>query len=362
MRNFSLIVAAALALAACTPGARIDCTVQDAPRAGLVLRQLDMNSYKLVDSVRTDASGRVRCTVPVREGDPEFVYIFYKDTRIASLLLNRGDRVTVVTDTLGHASYTGSPESEALAGVEAAASRFGAAMLAASDPAELGQIYVSHYRESVRYVLEHPGSLTVIPVLLEQLDAATPVFSQYTDAIIFRQAADSLAAVYPASRYVKALDKEASRRENAMTLQRMVSGAEALGYPDLEMPSVTGARVRLSGMDSRAVLVHFWDSSSATDKMFNLDVLLPVWDKWHGKGLEIYSVDVNPDKSGWAAVVKAQQLPWVNVNDGLGSLQAVGLYNVTAVPVTYLLVDGDLSAAVISGRESLEKELANVLK
>ena len=362
MRNFSIVLAAALSLAACTQGARIDCTVSDAPGSTVYVRQLDMNSYRLIDSVRTDASGRMHCTVPVKAGEPEFVYLFHNDARIASLLLQKGDRVSVVTDTLGHASVSGSPESEALALTEAASARFAAAMLATQEPSELARIYIDYYRERMRYVLEHPRSLTVIPVLFEQLDEASPVFSQYTDAILFRRAADSLATVYPNSRYVKALDKEAARRQGELTLQGMISGAGQAGYPDVEMPDNTGSRRSISSLDSKAVLVHFWDSSIAENKMFNLEVLLPMWEKWHDRGLDIYAIDVNPDKSGWASVVKAQQLPWVNVNDGLGAVQAVNLYNVQTVPSSYLIADGDLSTAVLSGEKSVEAELARVLK
>ena len=362
MRNCSIVLVAALALAACTTGARIDCTVSDAPGSTLLVRQLDLNNYKLIDSVRTDASGRMHCNVPVKEGEPEFVYIFHNDKRIASLLLEKGDRVSVVTDTLGHATVSGSPESEALAETEAASARFAAAMLATEDPSELARIYIDHYRAGMRYVLEHPHSLTVVPVLFQQLDAATPVFSQYTDAIVFRRAADSLAAVYPESRYVKALEKEAVRRENDLKLQGMIAGAGQAGYPDVEMPDNTGSRKSISGLEGKAVLVHFWDSSIAENKMFNLEVLLPMWEKWHDRGLDIYAIDVNPDKSGWASVVKAQQLPWINVNDGLGAVQAVNLYNVQAVPSSFLIADGELSASVLSGEKSVEAELARVLK
>jgi hypothetical protein len=234
-------------------------------------------------------------------------------------------------------------------------------MLATEDPAELASAYISHYRECVRYVLEHPRSLTVVPVLFEQLDAATPVFSQYTDAIIFRQAADSLREQYPQSRYVQALEKEASRRENALNMQTLIAGAMELGYPDLEMPGSTGAKVRLSDLDSKAVLVHFWNSADAADKMFNLDVLLPIWEKWGGKGLQIYAVDINPDKTVWGMVINAQKLPWVNVNDGMGGLQATSLYNVQELPATFLLVDGELSGSAISGEAALRKELSKIL-
>ena len=363
MRNFSLVaLLAALLAVSCTNGARISINVPDAPGASLVVRQLDLNAYKTLDTVRLNANGTARYSVPVREGQPEFVYIFYKDTRIASMLLQAGDKVGVKTDTLGHCEYTGSPESEALAANEAAAGRFGAAMEAASDPAELNRLYIDHYRESVRYVMSNQRSLTVIPVLFEQLDAATPLFSQFTDAILFRQTVDTLKTVYPESRYVKALETETRRRENALAMRSMVESAPETGYPDIELPGIDGNKIKLSDVDSKVVMLHFWDSSDAEQKMFNLDKLLPIWNKWHARGFQIYAVDVNMDKSAWASVMRAQKLPWLNVNGARATVQAINLYNVSGTPTSFLLVDGNLSTTVINGSAELDKELARLLK
>ena len=360
MKSFRIAALAALMLAGCTSGARIDLTVAEAPASPLVVRKLNVNTWELLDTVRTNAKGHASYKVEVAKGQPEFVYVFYKDMRIASLLLENGDAVSVVADTLGKYVVSGSPESVKLAQVEAAASRFGAAMNASSDPVELSRIYIGHYRESVKYVMENQRSLTVIPVLFEQLDENTPLFNQYTDAILFRRTADTLATVYPESRYVKALDKEASRREQVLKLNSLVNMAEEKGYPDLTLPGIDGKPVTLSELDSKAVLVHFWDSSDAAQKMFNLDVLMPLWNKWHSRGFEIYAIDLNADKAVWASVVRAQDLPWINVNGGLGNVQAASLYNVTASPASFLLMDGNLSTAAIT-RSALEKELAKAL-
>ena len=362
MRSFSVLAAFALLLAACSQGAQVDCAVADAPDAKLVVRRLELNTFRQADTVKTDASGHALIKVAVTKDEPEFVYVYYKDTKIASLLLFAGDRVKLYADTLGRYTTEGSPESEKLAAREAASASFARKMLTESDPAALSRAYIDHYRESVRYVLANQRSLTVVPVLFEQLNESTPLFNQYTDAIIFRQTADTLATLWPASRYVKAVEAEAKRRENALGMSNLVSQAVELGYPDLEMPSFSGVKTKLSDLDARVVIVHFWDSSDAAQKMFNLDVLLPLWDRWHAKGLEIYSVDLNPDKSTWGSVVKAQNLPWTNVNDGLGGIQAIGLYNVAEVPSSYLLVDGELAASVIRGKDGLEKEIAKRLK
>ncbi|MBO4475818.1 MAG: redoxin domain-containing protein [Bacteroidales bacterium] len=362
MRSFRLAgIIAALLLASCTQGARIDIRIPQAHDSSVAVRLLDVNSYRILDTLRLGADGKASYRVAVRKGEPEFVYIFYKDTKLASLLLMAGDRVSVLADTLGHYEVSGSPESEALAEVESSIGRFASAINAATVPSEMARLYVEHYRESVRYVITHQRSLTVVPVLFEQLDELTPVFSQHTDAILFRQTADTLATVYPESRYVKAIAREATRRENALKVHNLVQSAPQLGFPDIELPDVNGERVSLSSIGSKAVLLHFWDSSDASQKMFNLDVLMPLWDKWHARGLQIYAVDINPDKGTWGSVVKAQNLPWVNVNGARATAQAISLYNVSEVPSSFLIVDGALSTAQLDGSAALSKELARIL-
>ncbi|MBQ9462761.1 MAG: TlpA family protein disulfide reductase [Bacteroidales bacterium] len=362
MRNCRYLLPLALLLAACSPKTSIECTVEGAPQADIAVKLLDVNVYKVLDTFRTDASGRMRCGVDVKAGQPEFIYLFRADRKIASLLLSAGERVTVKTDTLGRYQVEGSPESALLADVERRMSTFSQTVNSTDDPAGITAAYLSYYRECTRYVMENPTSLTVVPVLFQQLDENTPVFSQYTDAILFRKTVDSLKTVYPESRYVKALEKETVRRENAMQMQTMIGNAGTLGYPDLNLPDVNGQKVLLSSIEAKAVLLHFWDSSVPEDKMFNLDVLKPVWERWAGRGLQIYAVDVNTDKATWASVLRAQNLPWVNVNDGLGaSSPAVRLYNVGSVPVSFLLSGGGLTASV-NGEKALDKELSRILK
>ena len=349
-----------LLFAACSPKAGIDCTVDAYPKSPVEVKLLDVNVYKVLDTVNTDASGRFRYSVDVKPGQPEFVYLFKGDTKLASLLLSEGEKAVVKADTLGTFEVEGSPESARLADVEGRIARFTRAINSTEDTHELYSLFVAYYRECTRYVLGNQKSLTVIPVLFQQLDANTPVFCQHTDAILFRQTLDSLMTVYPESRYVKALEKETERRENALHLQTLLGTATSSNYPDLNLPDVNGQKVRLSEVPAKALLLHFWDSSSAADKMFNLDRLMPLWERWSGRGLQIYAIDVNPDKAMWASVVRSQKLPWINVNDGLGASSAAILYNVSSVPSSFLLAEEGLST--LSGDKGLEKELSRILK
>lgn len=116
-RFIAIAVAAAVA-AACSNGAKVSGNLADAPASDVVVKLLNINRYEVLDTVKTDASGNFVCKLDVEKGQPEFVYLFHNDVKVASLLLEAGDNVTVQADTLGNFTVTGSEESEKLAQVE----------------------------------------------------------------------------------------------------------------------------------------------------------------------------------------------------------------------------------------------------
>ena len=380
MSRFSKLIAfaaAMLALVSCGSNARIDGIVADAASSEVIVKLLNSNRYEVLDTVKTDDSGRFSYKLDVAEGQPEFVYVFYKDRKIASLLLEAGDKVSVASDTLGRYSVEGSEESVKLAEVEkayaAALMQFEALakkMDAASDQAEfdqlakdMTQVYVAYYRDRVKYVMENSQSLTVIPVFYQTLGENLPLFYQNTDAILFRNAADSLEAVYPDSKYVKALRKDAEIRFGYLELQERLLDAEEIGYPEIELPGLDGKMRKLSDMDSRVVIICFWSAAQAQQNMFNIEFFKPLYEQYHKKGLDIYQVSLDVDKTLWATTVKGQNLPWTNVCDSRGAQSPyVALYNLSAIPAAFIIADGELVDGKVVDEASLKKLLNDLLK
>lgn len=366
MKNCNKLLAlalAALALAACGDKARIRGTLADAPNRKIVVKQLEINTYRDLDTITTGADGSFRYDVRVQAGQPEFIYLFYGGRRVAALLLEKGETVTVQADTLGRYTVSGSEGSAELARVDKAYADFIASLQAhEDDPAAMTRDYLRHYRESVKYVMEHPYSLTTVPVFFERLGDAA-VFSQVTDAIFFRQGADSLKTVYPESRYVKALDREADRRMHILEFNGQLQNAPEASFPDISLPDIEGKTRALSEVDAKVILVHFWDAADAAQKMFSIDALLPLYREFHDRGFEIYSVCCTPDKPEWASSVLAQKLPWINVNDGMGRASlAVITYGVTDLPYSFLIVDGELNTRPVGGIDGLRRELGRLLR
>ena len=369
MKNYKILASALflLGLSACQGGkAGLDCTVNDAPDASLVLKQLDGTVTAVLDTVKTDADGRFTYKVNVAKGNPEFVYVYKGDTRLASLLLEKGEKAVVKADTLGNYEVSGSEGSALLKRGDDSFREYAAKLLAMSregaEPQAINKLYVDHYRQSVKFVLGNSKSLAVIPVLYENLGGSLPTFGGVNDALIFRSVCDSLMSVYPESKYVRALDQETARREQLFNLNKRLSTAPQRSYPELRMPAVDGKTADLDSLGAKYTLVFFWDDREATHKIFNLETLKPIYEQYHSRGLEIYAVSVNPDKSAWAQVVKSQELPWVNVNDGLGTAsRSLTLYNVHNVPAILMVSEDGIQTIPVRDR-AVRSEVGKALK
>ena len=357
MRSFSpiiLTVAAAAVLSSCGGRTSISGSIKDCGDAPVTVRLLDVNKYKTLDTLKVKKDGSFSYKMDVAEGQPEFVYLFRGDANVAAVILNAGDKVKISADTLGNYSVEGSKESEMLLQAnkdfQDFMSRFSstASSLTVDNAkevrADLSRQYVDYYRRCVKYVLSNSKSLSVIPVFYQKINDNFPVFGQASDGMLFNAIADSLSTVYPDSRYVAALRKEAGNRKNTLEMNERLRLAGSLSYPDIELPGLDGKKVKLSSLEGKVVLVNFWTAPADGAKLYNMDVLKPVYDRFKGKGLAIYSVNIDTDKALWANIVKNQGLEWTSVCDGLGTASPViTMYNVKNLPYNCFIVNGEMS-------------------
>ena len=347
MKSFKSFVLAALVLlaSACGGNTLIEGNLHEGADKDIVVKFLDVNRFQVLDTLKTGADGSFRYALNIEEGKPQFIYLYYGDRQIASLLLQKGDEVKVLTDTLGLCSVEGSEESVKLQQVEKDYGKFLREMEGILDrelypDQSLSRCYVKYYRSCLKYVVSNSHSLTVVPVLFQQVNPSLPVFGQSTDGIVMKNIADTLKTLYPQSRYVKALAKEAARRIDQMAIDNKVREAQEVGYMDIGLPSIDGKTAKLSESLGKVTLLYFW-ASTVEQKMFNLDALLPLYEEFHQKGFEIYAVSLDSDKAAWARAVHNQKLPWVNVCDtrGVQSPYVVS-YGIGALPMMWML-DGD---------------------
>lgn len=338
-------------------------SVEGASDMPLAVYKAGYSATEFLDSVKTDIHGTFSYAVNVEKGKPEFLYVYHADIPLASLLLSRGEKAVVSADTLGNYSVSGSEESALLSGINKDFNDFARNLSSAASSAQASKLYVNYYRGRVSYVLSHPYSLTVIPVLYQKLGSDFQIFNQSTDAILFRRAVDSLKTVYPQSPYVKGLETETIRREKEMQLNMALQNAKVSGFPDIVLPDVYGQKKALSGVDSKLVLLNFWTIDEPEQILYNLEVLMPLYKLYRDRGLEIYSVCLSADKAGWASVVRNQSLQWINVCDAnAANSTLVQLYNLKKLPTTLVISGGELTSDKAGSASELQAAIMKRLK
>lgn len=376
-QRFLTAAAAVLALtaaASCSKSARVSGVIEGASDRDVIVSLLNINKLQVVDTIRTGADGKFGCRLDVTKGNPEFYYFDCGGRKVASVVVDAGDRIRVEADTLGDFTLTGSAEAELYSKVEKdyrdfTASMDGISAMMASDPEhysehsrDLTNCYVNYYRDRVRFILANSHSIAVVPVFYQQA-GSLPVFAQQTDAMHFKNVSDSLAITYPDSRYVKALRSDAEKRMNEFQISTRLQTAQPVDFPDIVLPDINGQKRKLSDIDSKVVLLHFWSNSIPEQRQFNLEVLKPVYQMYYGKGLEIYQVALDADKGSWASTVRSQNIPWISVCDiDASASRYATLYMLDRIPKTFIMKDGKFVDVKIESVGQLISALDSLLK
>lgn len=232
-----------------------------------------------------------------------------------------------------------------------------------TDIKDVSALYIQYVRQCHLFIATHPDSKALVDVLLQTMpDGETPVFYDVKDAIQLSSVYNHLSELYPDSKHVQQLGEVAKARMELLELQNKLDTAERVGYIDIALKDDNSEIVRLSEVEGRLIMVYFWSLTDAVQLLYSRNVLLPVYEKFHARGFEIYSVSLDADRVSWAKDVYEQKYPWVQVNDPAGpASNYVGYYNIQSLPWAVFIKDGDLVPAQVGDRESLEKFVASQL-
>jgi hypothetical protein len=87
-----------------------------------------------------------------------------------------------------------------------------------------------------------------------------------------------------------------------------------------------------------------------------------LYEKFHDKGFEIYSVSLDEDRGEWLKAVKKDKIQWLQVIDNNGWEAATARqWNIFALPTSYLIdATGTVIAMDLEGK-ALEKVLKEML-
>lgn len=373
-----LLVAAFVVVAGCTrPAATVNGCIEGASNSKITIMHQGASAQRLLDTLRTDENGCFRYKIKAqgKTFEPMFVSLSVDDAPVATLLVEENEQVKInAKKGAFHYTVEGSEGSGLLQQVntdlyeashrfdslvkiaDAEMKRTGNQKLPDSLARALSDVYVKQYRAAVTFLVKNPTSLACVAVLNEQLPNGLPVFSRDDDAIRFKIVYDSLSTRYPHSEYLQPLHDEYEYRFNQLSMRNKMDQAAETGYIDITLPDVAAKPVTLSSLEGHVVLIYFWLSTDKAQLMYNNE-LKELYAKYRPKGLAIYQVALDTDKAIWAKAVNDQQLPWVNVCDGLATASpAIRAYNVKNLPAAFIInKEGTIAGANLSNAEMVKK-------
>lgn len=149
-------------------------------------------------------------------------------------------------------------------------------------------------------------------------------------------------------------------RELSPTLRKVGIGEVA---PDFTLADTEGKPVKFSGHTGagKYLLLDFWAGWCGPCRRENPN-LVRVYEKYKGKGFDIFAVSLDKQKEQWVKAIADDKLTWTHVSDlKFWDSAPAKLYGVRAIPSNVLIgPDGKIVARNLRGKE-LEEKLATLL-
>ncbi len=349
----------------------------------VTLERLDVNRTSVVDSSAIGKGGKFTITTNLEE--PELFVLRYGNGELVNLLISPGERITLSikagSSDNGY-SVEGSEESENLRilveqlnSTRAKLDSLQGVAASVGDPESphmkvvrnaYAQVIINQKRFTIRYLLEHTNSLSSVYALYQKYDEDNLVMGLQSDLQYFKVVADSLALTYPNSSLTKSLRADITLRETEFKRTSQLNSLlemaeEPVGFLDLTIPDRDGKKITLSDYKGKAVMVIFWASGNEASIKLLLQ-LKSTYNRYHGKGFEIYAISLDNNKIQWMNAIDFNEFNWINVSElNYPDSRANLIYNVTSLPAGYLINrEGDIVAKDLHGK-TLETWLDNLI-
>ncbi len=152
----------------------------------------------------------------------------------------------------------------------------------------------------------------------------------------FEQSRQELAFAYLSEKYYlsetcdKPSDNRAKTVKEKVAMLRMTSlGAKA---PALSLPDPLGNTINLLDQHEKFTLIVFWTSRCHHCESL-IPQLIPVYNKYHRAGFQVYGVSIDSSVADWKRVSTISRMPWLNVNASGGMAEKqLQPYNLHGTP------------------------------
>lgn len=293
----------------------------------LYLEHVALTHTSTIDSCILEQDGTFHFVSPAPE-HPDF-YRLRIDNKSLILAVDSTEHITIST-TLDSLSLTesilGSPASLSMAELRAT-SRSGnldsirkhAQQIIFANPRSLAAYYAVFFKHNGQFIWD---------------------ITNRTDRRMFQTVATSFLTWMPQYERTKALYSQVSNmillERNTIqqaAVQKLIQEADNT-FLDIQLPDDKGKNQTLSSLRGKVIVLDYSaiDMEQSHAYIFELRDL---YNKYHARGMEIYSVSLDQNRLRWE--VGVQNLPWINVFAGDNAAQVLMRYNVQSIPTLFLL-------------------------
>ena len=380
MKKYLMIAVAALVIASCSEKKfHVEGSISNAKDSLLLLENVGIEEINVVDSVRLDADGTFSFSGDAQEG-PEF-YRLRIAGQIINVSIDSTETVTVKAQYPQMATdYEISGSDNCLKIKELALKQIDLRQRAiavnenesltveATNDSILGMI--RQYKDEVKkdYIYAAPDKAYAYFALFQTLGDML-LFNPRTDREdikAFAAVATSWDSNYPnsargANLHNIAIEGMKNVRINDAARNQNIDASKisSAGVIDIALRDNKGKMRRLTDLKGQVVLLDF-HVFAANESPARILLLRELYNKYHGQGLEIYQVSIDPDEHFWKQQTAA--LPWINVRDGEGlQSQTLAIYNVQGIPDYFLIDRGNNIVGRAQNIKDLEEAIKNLL-
>ena len=342
MKKILLIMTALAALTACNGNKfHIDGTIEGASdTTTLVLEQSSNGQWFLVDSVKVDKNGNFSVSSAAPEV-PSIYQLRHGDQAIC-FPIDSLDHLTIKTKLAAFGTdYTigGSEHAEQVMKIDKDAMQF---VNRHGTDAEL-QAWKD---QLARQIVADPSGIVAYYTINKYM-GGKPLFDPMNDNDLriigaVANAFNSFRPNDPRTEYLVNLLLDGQRRRRAQAAPSDTVFADVASIIDIKLQDYNGKEYSLSKVasENRVVLLDFTAYTTEISPQLN-KLLNDIYQSYHSRGLAIYQVSVDQDNVAWRQA--AQNLPWITVFDPMSiNSQNVGAYNVTGIPTTFIIRNGEI--------------------
>ena len=364
LRVFSVVLLLAGCSAETKTGYEVTGSIEGPLEEGtqVFLRKSDENMRAIPGDTAQITNGSFRFSGEAAAPELRYIFIEGVNAGIPVFVENGSISITAHRDSLGSAEVEGTLQNEYYSDfVEgtrqlmdrrnainsemqvAMQSRDSANMNALRD--EFFELQGSAVDFEKTFIAEHPDALISAMVLSRMLQSQSLPHSEIADLF-------------------NGLDESIRMSALGVNMNTQISSQERTSVgsraPDFSAPTPSGEALALNDVLGKVTLVDFWAAWCRPCRAENPNIV-KVYEKYKDKGLTILGVSLDRNAADWKKAIEQDGLTWHHVSNVRYFDEIAELYNVRAIPASFILDENGVILAKNLRGESLEAKIAELL-